>query len=220
VTSNQVAEAHNFGRPGVDNHQVRYGRAQESIEVCKGLWDSWDDDAFIRDTQSGLYFKPESMHTLNHKGTTYNVRGPLNVPRPPQGYPVIVQAGASDEGRELAAQQEARRHDVRPGDVVVDGIGLPNGTVSVLTNHTTTLPDDPADPPIRGELAEVHPAQDLRGVPSQRDPGEPHRVHGQARAQLTGDLTGSYLRRLRELPGARREHTEPRGWAHVPRPAG
>ncbi|MBX9843414.1 MAG: LLM class flavin-dependent oxidoreductase [Xanthobacteraceae bacterium] len=104
VTSNQIAEAFNFGRTGVDNHQVRYGRAQEFIEVCKGLWDSWDDDAFIHDAQSGLYFKPESMHTLNHKGTTYNVRGPLNVPRPPQGYPVIVQAGASDEGREVAAQ--------------------------------------------------------------------------------------------------------------------
>ena len=104
VTSNQVAEAYNFGRPGVDNHQIRYGRAKEFVEVCKGLWDSWDDDAFIRDTQTGLYFEPESMHYLNHKGTTYTVRGPLNVPRPPQGYPVIVQAGASDEGRELAAQ--------------------------------------------------------------------------------------------------------------------
>jgi FMN-dependent oxidoreductase (nitrilotriacetate monooxygenase family) len=104
VTSNQIAEAYNFGRPGVDNHQIRYGRAQEFIEVCKGLWDSWDDDAFIRDTQTGRYFEPESMHTLDHKGATYNVRGPLNVPRPPQGYPVIVQAGASDEGRELAAQ--------------------------------------------------------------------------------------------------------------------
>jgi N-acetyl-S-(2-succino)cysteine monooxygenase len=104
VTSNQPAEALNFGRPGVDNHQVRYGRAHEFVEVCKGLWDSWDDDAFIRDTQSGLHFDPEKMHYLNHKGKTYSVRGPLNVPRPPQGYPVIVQAGASEEGKELAAQ--------------------------------------------------------------------------------------------------------------------
>jgi alkanesulfonate monooxygenase len=70
----------------------------------KGLWDSWDDDAFVRDTESGLYFDPQKLHLLNHKGNTYSVRGPLNVPRPPQGYPVIVQAGASEEGKELAAR--------------------------------------------------------------------------------------------------------------------
>jgi len=104
VTSNQPAEALNFGRAGVDPHAVRYGRAHEFIDVAKGLWDSWDDDAFVRDTESGLYFDPGKLHLLNHKGATYSVRGPLNVPRPPQGYPVIVQAGASEEGKELAAQ--------------------------------------------------------------------------------------------------------------------
>src|SRR4029079_12414024 len=104
VTSVQPAEARNFGRAGVDPHAVRYGRAPEFVEVVKGLWDSWDDDAFVRDTQSGLYFDPEKLHILNHKGQTYSVRGPLNLPRPPQGYPVIVQAGASEEGKELAAQ--------------------------------------------------------------------------------------------------------------------
>ncbi len=104
VTSNQPAEALNFGRAGVDPHAVRYGRAQEFVDVVKGLWDSWDDDAFTRDTQSGLYFEAAKMHYLNHKGSVYSVRGPLNVPRPPQGYPVIVQAGASEEGKELAAR--------------------------------------------------------------------------------------------------------------------
>lgn len=104
VTSAQEAEAPNFGRPGVDPHAVRYGRAQEFAEIVKGLWDSWDDDAFIIDTESGLYFDPAKMHVLNHHGKYFNVKGPLNVPRPPQGYPVIVQAGASEEGKETAAQ--------------------------------------------------------------------------------------------------------------------
>jgi FMN-dependent oxidoreductase (nitrilotriacetate monooxygenase family) len=104
VTSNQIAEAYNFGHDKVDPHSVRYGRAHEFVEVVKGLWDSWDDDAFVRDAQSGLYFDPPKMHVLNHKGSHYSVRGPLNVPRPPQGHPVIVQAGASEEGKELAGQ--------------------------------------------------------------------------------------------------------------------
>ena len=104
VTSVQQAEARNFGRKGVDPHEVRYGRAREFAQVVTGLWDSWDDDAFVRDTGSGLFFDPERMHKLNHKGEWYSVQGPLNVPRPPQGWPVIVQAGASDEGRELAAE--------------------------------------------------------------------------------------------------------------------
>ncbi|OGA00365.1 MAG: nitrilotriacetate monooxygenase [Betaproteobacteria bacterium RIFCSPLOWO2_02_FULL_62_17] len=104
VTSVQPAEAPNFGRPGVDKHETRYARAHESARVVTGLWDSWDDDAFVRDVENGLYFEPERKHVLDHHGKFYDVRGPLNVPRPPQGWPVIVQAGASDEGRELAAE--------------------------------------------------------------------------------------------------------------------
>ena len=104
VTSNQTAEAANFGRDSVLDHAKRYGRAREFAQVVQGLWDSWDDDAFVRDAESGLYFEPSRMHPLNHKGEHFSVRGPLNVPRPPQGYPVMVQAGASDEGRELAAE--------------------------------------------------------------------------------------------------------------------
>lgn len=104
VTSGQTAEANNFGRHGIDPHAVRYARAHEFVDVVKGLWDSWDDDAFIHDTDSGLFFDPEKLHVLNHKGKHYSVMGPLNVPRPPQGHPVVVQAGASDHGRELAAE--------------------------------------------------------------------------------------------------------------------
>lgn len=98
VTSGNSVEALNFNRDAPFPHADRYRRAHEFVDVVTALWDSFDDDAFIRDTDSGAYFKPEAMHTLNHKGEHYKVRGPLNVPRPIQGWPVIVQAGASDDG--------------------------------------------------------------------------------------------------------------------------
>lgn len=104
VTSVQDAEAQNFGREKHFNHDERYERAREFADIVLGLWDSWDDDAFIRDRESGLYFEPDKLHTLDHKGSHFSVRGPLNVPRPPQGHPVIVQAGASDAGIKLAAE--------------------------------------------------------------------------------------------------------------------
>jgi FMN-dependent oxidoreductase (nitrilotriacetate monooxygenase family) len=74
------------------------------VEVVKGLWDSWEDDALVRDRATATYFDPTKLHFLNHKGKHFKVRGPLNVSRPRQGYPVIVQASASDTGKELAAQ--------------------------------------------------------------------------------------------------------------------
>jgi len=104
VTSGQLAEALNFNRTEPFPHHERYKRAHEFAEVVMGLWDSWDDDAFVRDKDSGLFFEPDKMHYLNHKGKDYSVRGPLNVPRSPQGQPVVVQAGASDDGKELAAE--------------------------------------------------------------------------------------------------------------------
>jgi alkanesulfonate monooxygenase len=104
VTSGNPTEAQNFGREEHWEHAARYRRAHEFIDVVKGLWDSWADDAFIRDVENGVYFDPEKMHVLGHKGEHFSVRGPLNVARPVQGYPVIVQAGASDDGRQLAAE--------------------------------------------------------------------------------------------------------------------
>lgn len=103
VTSVGDHEAQNFGRDHQMAHAERYDRAHEVIEIVQALWDSWDDDAFIRDRESGVYFEPDKMHFLDHKTERYGVRGPLNVPRSPQGYPVVVQAGASDAGAELAA---------------------------------------------------------------------------------------------------------------------
>jgi FMN-dependent oxidoreductase (nitrilotriacetate monooxygenase family) len=104
VTSGNPDEALNFGLEEHVEHATRYRRAREFFDVVTGLWDSWADDAFIRDVESGSYFDPEKMHVLNHHGEFLKVRGPLNIARPIQGWPVIVQAGASDAGRQLAAE--------------------------------------------------------------------------------------------------------------------
>ncbi|HJS84000.1 MAG TPA: LLM class flavin-dependent oxidoreductase [Acetobacteraceae bacterium] len=104
VTTSNPDAALNFGREEHLEHGARYRRAREFYEVVTGLWDSWADDAFIRDVESGIFFDPARMHVLDHKGEFLSVRGPLNVARPVQGWPVIVQAGASEAGRQLAAE--------------------------------------------------------------------------------------------------------------------
>lgn len=104
VTSANPDEALNFSRETHIDHATRYRRAREFYEVVTGLWDSWADDAFIRDVSSGVFFNPEKLHVLNHKGESFQVRGPLNVARPVQGWPVIVQAGSSEAGRQIAAE--------------------------------------------------------------------------------------------------------------------
>ena len=104
VTSANPHEAQNFGREEHLDHAERYRRAREFYEVVIGLWDSWADDAFIRDVEAGVYFDPARLHVLQHQGTYFKVRGPLNVARPIQGWPLIVQAGSSEDGRQLAAE--------------------------------------------------------------------------------------------------------------------
>jgi FMN-dependent oxidoreductase (nitrilotriacetate monooxygenase family) len=104
VTSDAAAEAQNFGRDQHLGHAERYSRAREFHQVVTGLWDSWADDAFIRDKASGRYYEPSGLHVLNHQGEHFSVKGPLNVARSPQGQPVVVQAGSSETGRDLAAQ--------------------------------------------------------------------------------------------------------------------
>lgn len=103
VTSVTEMEARNFNRDSAPAYDIRYDRAAEFVEVVRGLWDSWEDDAFLRDKESGRYFDPSKAHVLDHEGVHFKVRGPLNTTRSPQGHPVIVQAGASEPGRELAA---------------------------------------------------------------------------------------------------------------------
>lgn len=104
VTSDAAAEAGNFGRDEHIGHAERYSRAREFHQVVTGLWDSWSADAFVRDKASGQYYDPAGRHELNHVGEHFKVKGPLNVARSPQGRPVVVQAGSSDAGRELAAR--------------------------------------------------------------------------------------------------------------------
>src|SRR3979411_1137875 len=114
VTTSNPDAALNFGMDDHMEHGERYRRAREFYDVVTGLWDSWADDAFIRDTDNGIFFDPapahaiffdpDKLHVLAHKGKYLSVRGPLNIARPVQGWPVIVQAGASDDGRQLAAE--------------------------------------------------------------------------------------------------------------------
>ncbi|BAP42851.1 xenobiotic compound monooxygenase subunit A [Pseudomonas sp. StFLB209] len=104
VTSDAAAEAQNFGLDEHVGHADRYSRAQEFHQVVTGLWDSWGDDAFTRDKASGEYYDPARLHVLDHQGEHFRVKGPLNVARSPQGQPVVVQAGSSEVGRDLAAR--------------------------------------------------------------------------------------------------------------------
>src|SRR5271169_5253520 len=104
VTSSNPDAALNFGLDEHMEHGERYERAREFYDVVTGLWDSWADDAFVRDVDSGIFFDPAKMHVLGHKGEFLSVRGPLNIARPVQGWPVIVQAGASEAGRKLASE--------------------------------------------------------------------------------------------------------------------
>jgi FMN-dependent oxidoreductase (nitrilotriacetate monooxygenase family) len=104
VTSVVPLEAANFGRAEHLEHEARYERAEEFVAVVKGLWDSFDDGAMVRDVAGGRYYRPEALRPLHHRGLQFAVRGPLNISRPPQGYPVLFQAGSSETGKTFAAR--------------------------------------------------------------------------------------------------------------------
>jgi FMN-dependent oxidoreductase (nitrilotriacetate monooxygenase family) len=104
VTSANDFAARNFGHAKLAPHAERYARAREFVTVVKALWDTWDDDAFIRDRDAGLFFHPERQHVVSHRGQFFTVEGALNIERAPQGQPVIIQAGASETGKEFAAE--------------------------------------------------------------------------------------------------------------------
>ncbi len=104
VTAANAGDALNFNRSEPVNREERYARAEEFIEVVQGLWDSWAEDAFVQDKASGRFLDPDRVRALNHAGRFFKVAGPLNVPRTPQGRPVVFTAGQSEAGKELAAR--------------------------------------------------------------------------------------------------------------------
>ncbi len=104
VTSYYEGEARNFGDLPHPSHAKRYGRAAEFIEVVKKLWNSWEEEALVRDKKSGIYFNPDKVQQTNHKGAHFSVQGPLNASALPQGQPVLIQAGSSSYGVEFAAR--------------------------------------------------------------------------------------------------------------------
>ncbi|WP_313611802.1 NtaA/DmoA family FMN-dependent monooxygenase [Pantoea piersonii] len=114
VTSVSDAEARNFGRDSHYSHAERYARAAEFITLMKKLWDSFDDDAIVIDKANALFARPDGFRYLNHHETFFDVRGPLNIPRPPQGYPVVIQAGVSEAFIDLAAQHAEVLFVVQP----------------------------------------------------------------------------------------------------------
>jgi len=143
VTTSNPDAALNFGLDEHVEHDERYSRAREFFDVVTGLWDSFADDAFIRDAEQGLYFDPAKLHVLDHKGPHLSVRGPLNIARPVQGWPVIVQAGASEAGRQLAAETAevifAAHNDLQSGqrffaDVKgrAEKLGRPRDAIKIL----------------------------------------------------------------------------------------
>lgn len=103
VTSWSEQEAWNFSRDSHLDYDTRYDRAKEFVDVVTGLWDSWENDAFVHDKTSGQFYDPTKLHVLNHRGKHFSVRGPLNAPPTPQGRPILVQAGAAEQGQEIAA---------------------------------------------------------------------------------------------------------------------
>ena len=104
VTSPLEGSALNYGRTEHPAHDLRYRMAQEFLEVTKGLWDSWEDDAFIRDKGSGQFFDPDKMHRVDYQGEFYSVQGPLTISRSRQGRPLLIQAGSSEAGKEFASR--------------------------------------------------------------------------------------------------------------------
>ncbi|MEU0922953.1 LLM class flavin-dependent oxidoreductase [Streptomyces malaysiensis] len=189
VTSFQDSEARNFGNDRHIDRDKRYERADEFLEVACKLWDSWEDDALVLDPDTPLFAEPERVHHIDHEGEWFSVRGPLNVARPPQGYPVIIQAGASPKGRDFAARWSdvifcshaslesarefyqdikgrAERHGRRREDVKILPMATP--VIGPTTEAAQRSADELADlvPPLAGlSTLAYHLDVDLSGLP-------------------------------------------------------
>jgi alkanesulfonate monooxygenase SsuD/methylene tetrahydromethanopterin reductase-like flavin-dependent oxidoreductase (luciferase family) len=130
VTSWSDHEAWNFSMTKQLDYDTRYERAHEFVEVITGLWDSWDADAFLLDKESGIIYDEKKMHVLDHVGKHFSVRGPLSGRRSPQGRPILVQAGASEPGQQIAAEYcdmvfMAKFRDEYEGRTLRENLGIP-----------------------------------------------------------------------------------------------
>lgn len=164
VTSVSDAEARNFGRDEHYAHDVRYDRASEFLDVTRKLWDSWSEDAVAPDKAAGTYADPSRVHYVDHRGAWFNVKGPLNVPRSPQGHPVLIQAGASGAFQDLAARNaevvfavypdlDRARASYRDFKDKVVAAGRQVDAVKVLPGMVPIVADSEAEP--RELLAEL-----------------------------------------------------------------
>ena len=128
VTSATDLEAKNAGLDELPPRELRYDRADEVVEACFALWDSWDEDALVLDKKAGIMSDPAKVHYANYEGRWIRTRGPLSIPRSPQGHPVIIAAGASDTGQDLAArvagsQTASRATEVKMTSTVTNTMG-------------------------------------------------------------------------------------------------
>ncbi|MZD06145.1 NtaA/DmoA family FMN-dependent monooxygenase [Streptomyces sp. SID5785] len=126
VTSFDTGTSRNYGLDEHLDYATRYARALESVQVARGLWDSYEDDAFPADVARNVFLDPAKLHALDHEGEHFKVAGPLNLSRSPQGQPVIFQAGVSEEGRDLAAR-------------VAEGIYAPAGTLQQAREYYSDI---------------------------------------------------------------------------------
>lgn len=182
VTSWLPEEAANYGKEQVPVHNERYQRAAEFIEVVRKLWDSWEDDAVLIDKQGGFFAQPEKVHQLDHQGKFFKVQGPLNLPRPPQGHPIVVQAGSSEAGKQLAAQQ-ADIHFVFMSDIE-KGLAYR----ADMNARLRQIGRDPTDFKILGGVLPV-----VVNSPEEKEQRQ-NLIEGLMNDQMALDLLGTYLR--------------------------
>ena len=200
---------------------MRYDRAAEFVEVVTGLWDSWEVDVFAHDKASGLFYHPEKMHELNPRGKHFSVRGPLTVARCPQGRPVLVQAGASDQGQEIAAasadivftaqlslkdaiayyasvKSRLARHGRAEGDLILPGI-LPIVGETEAEAHAKHQQLQDLIHPLVGLAHIFGPMGDLSAYPVDGPVPEPKDPELRSRAQLMLDKARRENLTIRQL---------------------
>ena len=191
VTSPLEGSGRNYSRAHPD-HALRYKIADEYLEVVTKLWDSWDDDAFIRDVKSGRFMDPAKMHRLDHHGQFFDVEGPLNIARSPQGQPLIFQAGASDAGIELAAKY-------------ADCVFTNGGTLEKAQTFYRKVKDAARAHGRNPDHIKIFPGTGPSSGPPRKPPGTPSRIrpasHDRGRAQLSQPLLPAA--RLHGLPAGR-----------------